>query len=166
MRNNSPDTLTEQEALSRLTALCASSEHCQQEMVEKMKRWGLAESVQSQLMSYLTEHRYVDDERYARAFVSDKLTYNKWGPRKIEQGLWAKGIDESIRRRVLSEVEDSRYADVLRPLLESKRRSTKASSRYELHGKLMRFALGRGFTADQVRECIDESSADDFPPYD
>ena len=166
MRNNRPDTLTEQEALTRLTALCAAGEHCQQEMVEKMKRWGLDETVQARLMAYLTEHRYVDDERYARAFVSDKLTYNKWGPRKIEQGLWAQGIDEAIRHRVLAEVDDSRYTDVLQPLLQSKRRSTKASSSYELQGKLMRFALGRGFTVEQVRQCLEESSFKDFPTDD
>ena len=63
-------------------------------------------------------------------------------------------------------MDDSRYTDLLQPLLQSKRRSTKASSSYELQGKLMRFALGRGFTVEQVRQCLEESSFKDFSTDD
>ena len=154
MKDNRPKEMTEQEVLTRLTALCAAGEHSQQEMVEKMVRWGVDEATQARAMEYLTSHRYVDDERFAHAFVSDKLEYNKWGPRKIDQGLWAKGISEDIRRKVLSEVDDERFVAVLEPLLQTKRRSTHAQSRYELNGKLMRFAIGRGFTMEQIRLCL------------
>ncbi|MDE6002504.1 MAG: RecX family transcriptional regulator, partial [Prevotella sp.] len=73
----------------------------------------------------------------------------------VEQALWQKRIDEDIRQRVLNEVDDEEYLSVLRPLLKQKRRSTKASSDYELNQKLMRFALSRGFTFDIIRQCLD-----------
>jgi regulatory protein len=44
---------------------------------------------------------------------------------------------------------------VLRPLLKQKRRSTKADSEWEMNQKLLRFALGRGFTFDIIRQCLD-----------
>lgn len=146
---------TEQEAYLTLAALCAQAEHCQWEMTEKMRRWELTEEAQARVMERLTKERYVDDERYARAFVKDKVRYNKWGRRKVEQALWQKRIDEDIRQRVLDEVDDEEYLSVLRPLLKQKRKSTKASSDYELNQKLMRFALGRGFTFDIIRQCLD-----------
>jgi regulatory protein len=113
------------------------------------------EAAQARVMERLVKERYVDDERYARAFVKDKVRYNKWGRRKVEQALWQKHISEDIRQRVLNELDDEEYLAVLRPLLKQKRRSIKAQSDYEMNQKLMRFALGRGFTFDLIRQCVD-----------
>ena len=156
---------TEQEAYLTLAALCAQAEHCQWEMLEKMRRWEVPEEAQARVMQRLVKERYVDDERYAQAFVKDKIRYNKWGRRKVDQALWQKHIDEDIRKRVLDEVDDEEYISVLRTLLKQKRKLTKANSDYELNQKLMRFAMGRGFTFDIIRQCIDveeELEDDDF----
>ncbi len=154
---------TEQEAYLTLAALCARSEHCQWEMLEKMRRWELDDAAQARVMARLVKERYVDDERYARAFVKDKVRYNKWGRRKVEQALWQKRIDDDIRERVLDEVDKEEYLSVLRPLLKQKRKSIKAGNDYELKQKLVRFALGRGFTYDIIRQCID---VDEVPDED
>jgi regulatory protein len=153
---------TENDAYLTLAALCAQAEHCQWEMLEKMRRWEVPEDAQARVMQRLISERYVDDERYAQAFVKDKIRYNKWGRRKVEQALWQKRIDEDIRKRVLDEVDDDEYLSVLRPLLKQKRKSIKAQNDYELNQKLMRFALGRGFTFDIIRQCIEvEDEPDD-----
>ena len=154
---------TEQEAYLTLAALCARSEHCQWEMQEKMRRWELDDAALARVMARLVKERYVDDERYARAFVKDKVRYNKWGRRKVEQALWQKRIDDDIRERVLDEVDKEEYLNVLRPLLKQKRKSIKAENDYELKQKLVRFALGRGFTYDIIRQCID---VDEVPDED
>ena len=154
--------MTEQEAYLQLAALCAQAEHCRQEMLDKMKRWGLDEGVKDRIISRLVKERFVDDERYARAFVKDKVRYNKWGRRKIQQALWMKRIDEHIQQQVLDEIEEREYLDVLRPLLKQKRKSVKAQNDYELNQKLIRFALGRGFTFDVIRQCINVDETMDF----
>lgn len=146
---------TEQEAYLALAALCAQAEHCQWEMTEKMRRWELSDEAQARIMERLVKERYIDDERYARAFVKDKVHYNKWGRRKIEQALWQKHIDDDIRQRILDEIDDEDYLSVLRPLLQQKRKSTKAQSDYELNQKLIRFALSRGYTYDIIRQCLE-----------
>ena len=151
---------SENDAYLTLAALCAQAEHCQYEMLEKMRRWELPEEEQARVMQRLISERYVDDERYARAFVKDKVRYNKWGRRKVEQALWQKHIDEDIRQRVLDEVDDEEYLSVLRPLLKQKRKSTKANSDYELNQKLVRFAISRGFTYDIIRQCLDVNEED------
>ena len=152
---------TEQDAFQTLAALCAQAEHCQHEMLEKMRRWELPEDAQARVMERLTKQRYVDDERFARAFVKDKIRYNKWGRRKVQQALWQKHISEDIQQEVLDEIDDNEYLSVLRPLLKQKRKSTKAQSDYELNQKLARFALGRGFTFDIIRQCLDVDDIED-----
>ena len=155
---------TEQDAYLQLAALCAQAEHCQQEMRDKMKRWDIDAAVQDRIITRLVKERYVDDERYARAFVKDKIRYNKWGRRKVQQGLWLKHIDADIQERVLSEVDDSEYLSVLRPLLKQKAKGIRAENDYERNQKLVRFALGRGFTFDIIRQCLNVD--EDMNPED
>lgn len=152
---------TEEEAFLQLAALCANAEHCQYDMLEKMKRWELSDEAQARVMARLIEERYVDDRRYARAFVKDKIRYNKWGHRKVQQGLWMKRIDKEIQDEVLDDIDEKEYLDVLKPLLKQKRKSIKANSDYELNQKLVRFAYGRGFTFDIIRQCLDVSDIDE-----
>ena len=71
--------MTEQQALLKLTTLCTQSEHCSQEMLDKMKKWELAEDAIARNMQFLIEKKFIDDERYARFFINDKVKYNKWG---------------------------------------------------------------------------------------
>lgn len=157
------NTMTEQEAYLRLAALCAQAEHCEYEMQEKMRRWEIADDAQARVMQRLITERYVDDERFARAFANDKVKYNKWGRRKVEQAMWLKHIAEDIRQRVLDSIDDEEYIAILRPLLQQKRRSAKAHNDYELRQKLIKFAIGRGFTMNIIKQCI---SIDDEEEYD
>lgn len=154
--------MTEQEAYLQLATLCAQAEHCEQEMRDKMKRWEIDETAQNRIIDRLVKERYIDNERYARAFVKDKIRYNKWGRRKVQQALWMKRIDNDIQQRVLDEIDDKEYLDVLRPLLKQKRKSTKAANDYELNQKLVRFALGRGFTFDIIRQCLEVDEEMDY----
>ena len=153
---------TEQEAYLTLASLCANAEHCQWEMREKMRRWELTEEAQTRILNRLVSERYIDDVRFARAFVKDKVKYNKWGRRKVEQALWQKHIDEDIRQQVLDEIADEDYVLVLRPMLQQKRKSIKANSDYELNGKLIRFAVSRGFTMDIIKQCINVEDDAEF----
>ncbi len=64
--------MTENEALLRLSAMCASAEHCSYEMTEKMRKWELPDDAAARVMERLVNDKYIDDERYSRFFVKDK----------------------------------------------------------------------------------------------
>ena len=114
----------------------------------------------------MIEERYIDEERYARAFVKDKILYSKWGRRKIAQALWMKHIDEHIQQQVLDDVDDEEYLRVLRPLIRSKQRSTRAESTYELNTKLIRFGMSRGFSVDLIKRCLQDADDVDISDED
>lgn len=147
--------ITEQEAFFKLSAMCAAAEHCPHEMREKMARWQLPDDVQERIMQRLVDEKYIDEERYCRFFVRDKIRYNKWGRRKVEQALVMKRIPRDIITAALNEVDPEEYIAILRPLLQSKRKTIKAANEYELNAKLTRFAMGRGFDMDIIRECVE-----------
>ena len=147
--------ITEQEALQKLSALCARAEHSSGEMLEKMRRWQLSEDARKRVLDRLIDEKFVDDERFARLFVREKIRFDRWGRRKIEQALYQKGVASSISRRVLDEVDDEAYVVELKKLIAAKRRSVQAESDYELRAKLTKYALGRGFDYNVIRQCID-----------
>lgn len=151
---NNQKEITEQQALNKLMTLCARSEHSSGEMLQKMRLWGLSDEAQARIMERLTKEKFVDDERYTRAFVNDKIKYNQWGRRKIEQALWAKGISRDIQKSVLDEVDEEEYIKVLRPLLKSKERSISARNEFERQMKLIRFAQSRGFSMAEIEKCL------------
>ena len=153
--------ITEKEALQKLGALCSRSEHCTFEMQEKMKRWGLDEQTQARIIATLIKGKYIDDERFARAFANDKVRYNKWGKRKVEQALWLKHISREISDPIFAEIEDELYMETLLPLMRNKYKTIKAKNDYERSMKLIRFALGRGFSMDIIRKCIDKMGVED-----
>ena len=147
--------ITEQEALQKLSALCARAEHSSGEMLEKMRRWQLSEDARERVLDRLIDEKFVDDERFARLFVREKIRFDRWGRRKIEQALYQKGVASDISRRVLDEVDDEAYVAELKKLIAAKRRSVTAESDYELRAKLTKYALGRGFGYNVIRQCID-----------
>lgn len=147
--------ITEQEALQKLSALCARAEHSSGEMLEKMRRWQLSEDARERVLDRLIDENFVDDERFARLFVREKIRFDRWGRRKIEQALYQKGVASDISRRVLDEVDDEAYVAELKKLIAAKRRSVQAESDYEMRAKLTKYALGRGFGYNVIRQCID-----------
>ena len=153
--------ITEAQALKKLGDLCAKTEHCSGEIMEKMYKMGLPEDAKTRIMEKLTKYSYVDDERFTNAYVYDKIRYNQWGRRKIEQALWAKRIDNKIANLVLDAVPDEEYLSVLRPLLKSKYPTIKAETDYERSVKLIKYALGKGFTFDLIKQCIDAAVDED-----
>jgi regulatory protein len=158
--------MTEQQALLKLTTLCTQAEHCSQEMLDKMKKWELPEDAIARNMEFLTQKKFIDDERFARFFINDKIKYNKWGRRKVEQALWMKHIPKEISNPIFEEIEDDMYLETLLPLLKNKYKTIKAKNDYERSMKLIRFALGRGYGMDVIHKCIDKMKEEDLGDID
>lgn len=146
--------LSREKALAKLAALCAKAEYCTGDMEDKMRRWGLSSNDIKENIAYLVDNKYIDNARYCKAFVNDKIAYNHWGRRKIEQTLWMKHVPESVSAPILDAVPEENYISVLKPLLASKAATVKAESDYERQMKLMKFAMGRGFSIDEIKQCL------------
>lgn len=154
--------ITETEAFRKVAAYCAAAEHCRAEIVEKMQRWGLPYDVVNRLADRLEQEKYIDEERFCRAFVRDKYRLAKWGKVKIGQALQLKKIPKLVYLPLLNEIDEDDYLAVLRGLLAAKRKSVRAASEFELNAKLIRFALSRGFEMKDIRRCIDVPDEEAF----
>lgn len=144
----------ENEALGKAAAYCSMSEHCIFEVQEKLQNWGQDNGAQERIIKRLVDEKYIDERRFCRSFINDKLKFNKWGRVKIVQGLKMKKIPSGIIRECIDTIDQEMYISTLKSLVDSRKKTIRAANTYELNGKLIRFALGRGFEMDVIRICI------------
>ncbi len=143
-------------AYDKAAVLCSRSEKCTSEIQEKLKLWGLSKEESEPVIEKLIAEKYIDDERFARAFVKDKFRFNHWGKQKIEYMLRAKKINPEVLELAFEEIEDEGYADELLKLLSDKAKSVKGKDQYDTRNKLMRFAMGRGFESGKIYTALKE----------
>lgn len=129
----------------RLEALCARSEQCEGEIRRKLRLWQIGEEDANTIVRSLRRRRFVDDSRYAGAFVRDKYRFARWGRRKIELALRQKRVDADIIAEALDEIDEDEYTEVLRQLIVLKSKSLGDMDAYEARNRLFRFAVSRGF---------------------
>lgn len=145
---------TPQQALQSLMRMCARSERSSGDALRLMKRWGVADDEARKVLSRLQAERFIDDARYAEAFVRDKLNLSGWGAYKIKMSLRAKGVSRDIIEEVVAPMlEETDMTERLEEMMQRKLRTLKYSSPYEAKTKLIRFAASRGYDMEQAVEC-------------
>jgi regulatory protein len=138
-----------------MTSLCAHREYCCADIAEKLRRKGATPEQTAVLIDRLIEEGYIDEGRYARAFVHDKILYNGWGRIKVAQHLRAKGICPAYIQEAMPCITEEQYAEVFQKVLRSKQRSIKGETDYEVRQKLARSLIARGFEPSYVFENMD-----------
>lgn len=141
-------------SLSKAMALCSKREYCREEIRLKLRDWGMNENAIQKIINTLIAEKFIDENRYSRAFTRDKFNYNKWGRIKIAASLRMKRIPSEIISEALESIDYDLYVQTLKDLVSSHRRSVKAKNQYEMKGKLMRFALSKGFENSLVYEIL------------
>jgi len=143
-------------AFDKAALLCSRSEKCTSEIEEKLKLWGLSAEESELVIKKLITEKYIDDERFARAYAKDKFRFNHWGRQKIEFMLRSKKISQETVKLALNEISDEGYSDELLRLISDKEKTIKAKDKYDKRNKLMRFAMGRGFESGKIYSAFKE----------
>lgn len=175
--------MTQEQLLERLRSRCSRTEYSTGQAAAYARRWldkgaesrnGIEgkerEMIVAEIVAQLVEERFVDDRRFAAAFVRDKLKFNGWGRQKIVYRLRALGVDEPIIRRAVEEnyfscggsegngngESEGQAVDVLEKLLRKKWDSLKKKngSEYAMKGAAIRFAMSRGFDYEDIIKCL------------
>ncbi len=146
--------VTIDDAIARLEAMCARAEHCTYELKEKLWQWCIPAAESEKIIAQLKASRYVDDARFARAFVNDKVKFAKRGRLRIKQALELKHIDSNIIADALAEIDTKLYAENLSDTLKQKAKTLDDVTSYENRVKLLRFAVQRGYEPSLVAKAI------------
>ena len=140
--------------LHKAAAYCSASERCIQDVEKKINAAGLTGEESDRIISRLLKERFIDESRFARYFVNDKLRFNKWGRVKINYEMQRKGIPSDIRSEALADIDEQEYRSILLSILKSKKKTTRGKDDRDVYTKLLRFAAGRGFETRETSRCL------------
>ena len=136
-------------ALKKLT-----NRKTEQEIRELLIDAKLSEQVINEVVAYLSEYGFLDDEAYALLFSRDKRNINGYGPVKIAYALRRKGIDDEYIIRALEEYTTDSEKEMIQSIVEKKYlRGGELNKSWE---KIVRFLLSRGFHYDAVKDVLSQ----------
>ena len=147
-------TKTPAQALAQLMRLCARAEKSSGDALRLMRTWGLAERDSAEVLRTLTAQKFIDDGRYAAAFVREKSSLNGWGAYKIRAALARKGVAAPLAAQALAQLDRAGTLERLGAQLRRKMRTVKYTTPYDLKTKLMRYGLSLGYPYDEVAETV------------
>ena len=136
--------LSKREWLDKAEAYCAKSEHCAADVRRKLYEWGAPTDLFDGIEESLYGNDFLNNTRFCRAYVHDKVEYQRWGRLKIQAGLRALGLPESEICKSLDEIDEKTYFDNLRALMTSRRGDPEE--------KRLRFLAHRGFTFEEIQK--------------
>lgn len=144
-----------EQAYSKIASACVAKELCSYDIARKLKQWGVDNTQQLEVIERLKSEKFLDDARYVWAYVHDKVMFERWGRQKIRQSLAMKNLTGSVVNEALENIDQELYMDNLKNLLQQKRRSLTDDDEYQQAVKMMRYAAGRGYTFDEIKQCVD-----------
>jgi regulatory protein len=172
---------TESEILAFLARYCSQAERCIDDVRKKIQSAGFTNDVayrtvdmemrtndaEKRIIDRLIKEKFIDERRFCRSFVNDKLKFNHWGRIKISFELKKRNIKSEIYSDAIDSIEEDKYISILNDLLKSKKRSTKGRSTQDVFQKLYRFASSRGFESPLIIKMLKDLFGNmDSPNYD
>jgi regulatory protein len=133
-----------------LRRYCAFQERSSSDVRLKAKKTGLSSSEADEAVQILSKEGFLDDKRYVNAFINGKLHYNKWGKIKIKAELKARKLNNELIDEALQGIDKETYLMVLRSVVEKKMIILQKDADSDIHKKLTRYALSKGFEYDLV----------------
>ena len=148
--------LSPEQVLDKMAKYCAYQERCFKDVTDKLKTFDLPQKDKDEILRYLLDNRFVNDERFAKCFVKGKINQNGWGLNKIRFHLMQKGIAKELIDEALQAFDEEAYRQRLIEVLKSKAKTVKAASDFEKKRKLAAYAIQKGFEAPLVWEVLKE----------
>lgn len=155
-----PPSYTPAEALSALMKLLSTREKCSREVIQQLDRWGVDRKEHKAILEKLEKDGFLDDTRYAGAFVRDKVRFDHWGLQKISYMLRMKGISDKVIREAICGVNGSEYRSMVFRELEKKRKTCSGTPR-EIFARVARYGASRGYETALIVEFMGDSGDGD-----
>lgn len=141
---------SEAEALNKAAAYCTLCERCISEVAAKLTAWGITAVQQSRIIERLKEEGFIDEARYCRAFVNDKVRFNRWGRIKIVAALREKHLPHEFIEAAIANIDEDIYIQSLKEVVAAKRKGLKGKEDMTSQQKIIRHAASRGYEASLI----------------
>jgi regulatory protein len=142
------------EAKQKIESYCAYQERCDAEIRKKLASWFMDAEHVDVLISDLISNNFLNEERFAEAYVSGKFRIKKWGRVKIKRELKSRKISDYSIDKAIKQIDEEEYLETLKSLLEKKNIS--GQNQWEKKAKLKRFLSSKGYESNLIYDLLDK----------
>ncbi|TRX50424.1 RecX family transcriptional regulator [Fulvivirga sp. M361] len=147
-------TIPPHEVKRKIADYCAYQERSQQEVRDKLYSYGVFSDEVEETIAELIQEGFINEERFARAYVRGKFKLKKWGRRKILNGLKHHRLSEYCVKKGWEEINEDEYIRVIHELIQRKMDSTGGLKVINARQKIANFLLQRGFEHHLIWEAL------------
>jgi regulatory protein len=152
--------LAPSEVKKKIYHYCAYQERCHQEVRNKLYDLGLRTSEVDEMISHLITERYLNEERFAKAFAGGKFRLKNWGKIKIIQSLESKGLTQNCIKAGLSEIQEDDYRNTIESLVMKKIDSLEELNLFVKREKISNYLIQKGFEPSLVWAIVKDKIKD------
>jgi regulatory protein len=157
MKNNLPQKLTPSQALEKIKHYCAYQERCHSEVREKLFDYGLNKNESDEILLYLIENNFLDEQRYAEQFAGGHFRRKKWGRIKIRYALRQKQISDPCIKKAFQVIDEEDYLKTLQQLFDEKKNTLRSEKNHFIRKKKIRdHLLQKGYEAGLIQDLLKE----------
>lgn len=142
------------EAKLKAADYCAYQERSQQEVRDKLYSYGLHYNDVEEVISELITENFINEERFAQAYVGGKFRIKKWGRLKILQGLKQHRISDYCIKKGMQEISDEDYLSTIESLIDKKRSSINVENQFVANQKIAAYLHQKGFETNLIWEIL------------
>ena len=136
--------------LIKAERFCAYQDRCSYEVKQKMNKLGADEIIIKKTISSLKENNFLNDERFARAFVSGKFRIKKWGKNKIRNELRKKKISDELINKGLNAINKEEYFKTMKEIAKKKEKEIKVRDPKIKTQKVAMYLVSKGFESELI----------------
>ena len=129
--------------------------HSKRKLAEKLFRKGFPRDIVTEVCDKMESLGYINDGDYAEAFVHDCVMLHRYGPRKIRQALFSRGIGTEHFSIAMESVDEGIHLENLRFLLVKFTGGDDSLTPYDA-GRFYRKMEARGFLRSQIEAVLSE----------
>ena len=141
---------------------CAYQERSHQEARMKLIQYQLNNSEREEIIVNLIEENFLNEERFAKAFVRGKFRIKKWGLGKIKLELKKHKISDYILQTAIKEIEPNEYGTAIDKLIEKKVRDLKPMNEFQRNATLFRYLYSKGYESELIQKRLEELKKHEF----
>ena len=145
-------TYTVDEAKKKIEHYCAYQERCHKEVKTKLREMRMIPEAIDHILVHLIERNFLNEERFAKAFVSGKFRIKKWGKNRLVRELKLRDISKYSIDSALKEIDIDEYYKTLDELTKKRIAQVKEPNPYKKKKKVADYLLYRGWESHLVYE--------------
>ena len=151
--NTGSQSFTVNEIRDKLAKYCAYQDRCHWEVENKMAEFNLIPEANDEIMIYLIQNDFLNEERFARSFVRGKFNQKNWGRIKIRSELKKRKIPSKLIDSALLEIDEEDYLKTLENLFEKKKNNLKSEREsFKKKAKIRNYLLQKGFESEIITD--------------